>query len=87
MRHVTPHFDRRLVLAQPLIDGLTQKIVFRPGKELTSATKLGPHPMQRGSEPAASRNGIAFGSASDVLVARSEVAARCPVMALCDVRN
>jgi hypothetical protein len=46
--HRTAHIGSRLVPAQPFIDDLAQKVVFRPGQEFDLGDQLGPHPNGRG---------------------------------------
>src|SRR5271163_4266273 len=45
MRHRTAHLTRRLVLAQTLVDDLTQQIVVGPGQIFHLGDDLGTHPM------------------------------------------
>jgi hypothetical protein len=64
MRDLAPHFPRRLVLAQPLIDDLAQQVVLRPGEKFDLGDELGAHPMhpaenQRRAEAGAARRGDA----------------------------
>src|SRR5207244_4261582 len=45
MRHLAPHLDGRLVLAQTLIDDLAQQVVAGPGEKFHLGDELGPYPM------------------------------------------
>jgi hypothetical protein len=72
MRHVTLHFRRRLVFAQPLIDDLAQEVVFGPGPSPASSNRGIPLPDSpirltlRSIEIAKASWGIAFPRAIDV---------------------
>ena len=74
MRHGTTDLDRRLVLAEPLVDNPTEHIVLGPSQILDLAVEFGLHPMDPAQDQRAPNRLVRGGVTSSGI---SHVASGC----------